>query len=178
METLTHWKKVRNPEYLGSYAMPPDGSEIILTISKAQKESVAGTDGKKEDCLVIHFTEPGWKPMILNSTNAKVIQRLAGTPYIERWGGTRVQIYTAKVKAFGDVHDALRIRTYVSESKPANQQPINGEQIVDACLNIEGAETLDQLKDIYTGLDRDIAKHPEVIGAKDKRKSELMGGAA
>jgi hypothetical protein len=176
METLTHWKKVRNPDYLGSYAMPPDGSEIILTISKAQKESVAGTDGKKEDCLVIHFAEPGWKPMILNSTNAKVIQRLAGTPYIERWGGTRVQIYTAKVKAFGDVHDALRIRTFVSESKTADQVPVNGEQIIDACLLIESAETLDELKAVYTKLDKVVGLHPEVVAAKDKRKYELTGG--
>lgn len=173
METLTHWKKLRNPDYLGSYAMPPDGSEVILTIKQARKEAVAGTDGKKEDCLVIHFTETGWKPMILNSTNAKMVQKLAGTPYIERWGGTRVQIYTAKVKAFGDVHDALRIRTYVSEAKPADQQPINTEAILDACMTIEGCETIEQLKEVYTKLDKSVAAHPEVIGAKDRRKGEL-----
>lgn len=173
METLTHWRKVRNPDYLGSYAMPPDGSEIILTINKAQKESVAGTDGKKEDCLVIHFAEPGWKPMILNSTNAKVIQKLAGTPYIERWGGVKVQIYTAKVKAFGDVHDALRIRTFVTESKPANQVPINPEKIIDACLSIEGSESIEQLRLIYNGLPQEIKDHPEVIAAGAKRKGEL-----
>ena len=35
------------------------------------------------------------------------------TPYIEDWSGKYISIYIAKVKAFGDTVDALRIRSKV-----------------------------------------------------------------
>ena len=44
-----------------------------------------GTDGKKEDCIVCYWVEPQ-KPMILNATNAKQIQKLLNTPYIRTVG--------------------------------------------------------------------------------------------
>jgi len=174
METLTHWRKLRNPDYLGSYAMPPDGSEIVLTIREARKESVSGTDGKKSDCLVIHFVEAGWKPMILNATNSKVIAKLAGTPYVEKWAGTAVQLYTAKVSAFGTETDALRVRTYPPQvAKPTAPDT---DQIQAAKDTIQGAATLEELRTVYMGLSPKIGKLPEVIAAKDQRKAELTEG--
>jgi hypothetical protein len=114
-ETLTHWKKLMNPDYLGSYALEP-GQDLIATIKSVGNEEVTGTDGKKEICSVIHFTE-NVKPMILNATNNKTIAKLFKTPYIEQWTGRKIQIYTEKVKAFGEVWDALRIRPYLPVDK-------------------------------------------------------------
>ena len=114
-ETLTHWKKLMNPEYLGSYALEP-GQDLIVTIKTVGNEEVTGTDGKKEVCSVIHFFE-NVKPMILNATNNKTIAKLFKTPYIEEWSGRKIQIYTEKVKAFGEVWDALRIRPYLPVEK-------------------------------------------------------------
>ena len=57
---------------------------------------------------MIDFTEG--KPMICNTTNAKAITKAHGTPYIEEWAGKSITIYVAKVKAFGDTVDALRVR--------------------------------------------------------------------
>jgi DNA-directed RNA polymerase subunit RPC12/RpoP len=51
--------------------------------------------------------------MILNATNNKTIAKLLKTPYIEEWAGRKIQIYTEKVKAFGEVWDALRIRPFL-----------------------------------------------------------------
>lgn len=107
----THWKKLTNPDYLGAYALEP-GQDLIATIKSVGEERVTGPDGKKEDCTVVHFEEPGIKPMILNATNAKTIQKIYKTPYIEEWKGCKIQIFIAQVKAFGDVVDALRIRPY------------------------------------------------------------------
>ena len=112
MEELTHWKKLMNPEYLGSYALKP-GQDLIATINTVGNEEVTGTDGKKEICSVIHFVESDIKPMVLNATNNKTISKLFKTPYIEQWRGRKIQIYVEKVKAFGDVWDALRIRPYL-----------------------------------------------------------------
>lgn len=108
----THWKKLTNPDYLGAYALE-DGQDIILTINFVREEKVTGTDGKKDDCVVAHFAERGVKPMILNSTNMKMITKVLGTPYIEGWAGKKIQIGVKKVKAFGDIVDALRVRDFL-----------------------------------------------------------------
>lgn len=107
---MTHWKKLTNPLYLGAYSIE-GGRDLILTISNVREESVMGTDGKKEDCIVAYFSDAD-KPMILNSTNCKMIQKLAGTPYIEKWVGLKIQVGVEKVKAFGDVVEALRVRKF------------------------------------------------------------------
>lgn len=106
---MTHWKKLTNPDYLGSYSLE-DGQDLILTIQNVRQEVVTGPEGKKEDCLVCYWKEPV-KPMILNVTNAKMIEKLLKTPYIEQWSGKRIQIGSEKVKAFGEIVDALRVRS-------------------------------------------------------------------
>ena len=104
----THWKKLTNPNYLGAYSIE-DGKDLILTIRNVRQEVVIGSDGKKDECIVCYFQE-NVKPMILNTTNCKTIEKLTGTPYIEKWAGHRIQIGVEKVKAFGDVVDALRVK--------------------------------------------------------------------
>ena len=115
-EVLTHWKKLMNPDYLGGYALAP-GQDLIATIKSVGNEEVTGTDGKKEVCSVIRFVENDIKPMILNATNNKTIAKLFKTPYIEQWKGRKIQIYTEKVKAFGEIWDALRIRPFLPVEK-------------------------------------------------------------
>lgn len=115
MSNLTHWKKLMNPDYLGGYALEP-GQELIATIKSVGNEEVTSPDGKKQICSVIHFVE-NIKPMILNATNNKTIAKLFKTPYIEEWCGRKIQIYTEKVKAFGEVWDALRIRPFLPVEK-------------------------------------------------------------
>lgn len=114
---LTHWKKLTNPNYLGAYSIE-NGQDLILTIKYVQEEKVTGTDGKKDDCVVCHFVENA-KPMILNATNMKTITKLYKTPYIEDWAGKKIQIYVEKVKAFGDIVEALRVRDFIPNIQPA-----------------------------------------------------------
>ena len=118
----THWKKLQNPDYLGAYALEP-GQDLIATIKSVGEEKVIGSDGKKEECTVVHFAERDIKPMVLNVTNAKTISKIYKTPYIEDWHGCKIQIYVAQVKAFGDVVDALRIRPYKPDVK-VSEKPI------------------------------------------------------
>lgn len=131
--TMTHWKKLTNPDYLGAYSME-EGQDLILTIDSVTREVVPGPEGKKEECTVLHWKEQQ-KPMILNVTNAKMIERLLKTPYIEQWSGHRVQIGTAKVKAFGEVVDALRVRDFL---------PAAGSILCEGCGGqIVGAHGMD-----------------------------------
>lgn len=115
-EKLTHWKKLTNPDYLGTYALEQN-QDLIVTIKSVANEVVTGADGKKETCMVMRFME-NVKPMVLNATNSKTIAKLFKTPYIEEWEGRKIQIYIQTgVKAFGDVVDALRIRPFLPVAK-------------------------------------------------------------
>lgn len=121
--TKTHWKKLTNPDYLGAYALEP-GEEVIGTIKSISREVVTGPDGKKEECTIAKFAE-NIKPMILNSTNCKIIQKMYKTPYTEEWVGRKIQIFVDKVRAFGEVVEALRIRpTIPKQAEPIKDEPI------------------------------------------------------
>ena len=111
----THWKKLTNPNYLGTYSLTP-GQDIILTISRVAKETVTGADGKQEDCIVCYWQE-NEKPMILNKTNCKTISKLLKTPYIEEWAGHRIQIGAEMVSAFGERVEALRVRKFLPKDE-------------------------------------------------------------
>lgn len=111
----THWKKLTNPNYLGAYELLDSGDDLILTIDHVKEEKVIGTDGKKDDCVVAHFRE-NVKPMILNATNLKMIQKLYKTPFIEEWQGKKIQVGVEKVKAFGEIVDALRVRKFIPQT--------------------------------------------------------------
>ena len=169
-EQLTHWKKLRNPDYLGSWDLP-NGQDVVLTIKSVQTKMVHDGNGGQSECMVMNFAERV-KPMIVNATNAKTIQKLAKTPYVEQWAGKQIQIGISKVKAFGEVHDALRVRQ-TAPQQTQSAPTIDPNEIAMAIVNIEGASTLDELRQIYTALDKSIGLLPDVIAAKDKRKAEL-----
>lgn len=125
----THWKSMTNPNYLGVYSLP-DGRDIVLTIKSVGQESVMGTDGSTEQCVVMRFQEPV-KPFICNKTNLKQITKLLKTPYVEQWAGHKIQIGSEKVKAFGDVVDALRVRGKLPQmqTEPAAKCESCGKEI-------------------------------------------------
>lgn len=106
----THWKKLTNPDYLGAYALE-DGKDMIVTIKDVKQEIIPGQNGKKEECVVAYF-EGDVKPMILNITNLKAIEKALKTPFIEEWGGHNIQLYQELVSAFGTTTWALRVRDF------------------------------------------------------------------
>jgi len=107
---MTHWKKLTNPNYLGSYAFQP-GEEKAVTIAAVGQEEVTNPaePEKKENCIVAHFMQPE-KPLILNKTNCRAIERLAGTPDIEKWPGVGIILCVQRVPAFGELVEAVRVR--------------------------------------------------------------------
>lgn len=118
-ETKTHWKQNFNYDYLGAYSLN-ENQEVTLTIKNVKKVLVTGSGGQKEECTVAYFKEMVngvSKPMILNKTNCKIIQKIYNTPYIENWTGKRVIIFVQNnIKAFGELVDALRIKEIVPVS--------------------------------------------------------------
>ena len=105
---LTHWKKLTNPNYIGSHDLQP-GQELKIVIESISKEQVHTPEGKVEECVVAKI-KGAKKPMILNKTNMKIISKVLETNFIEEWSGKAVIIYVAKVKAFGEMVEALRVK--------------------------------------------------------------------
>lgn len=105
---VTHWKKLTNPNYVGAHDFQP-GQELTVTIETVSSEMVKGSDGKEDPCIVakLHGAK---KPVILNKTNCKIIAKVLDTPYIEQWSGCKIILYVAKVKAFGEVVEAIRVK--------------------------------------------------------------------
>jgi hypothetical protein len=141
---MTHWKQLFNPNYIGAYDFAPD-EERTLIITKVASELVQSPDGEKESCIVAHFKEG--KPMILNKTNCKIISKLYGTPMIEDWTGKRITLVVRKVKAFGEVTDALRIkeqRPELPELYPTHEKWEGAVQALKA-----GQVTIEAIKKNY-----------------------------
>ena len=126
MNNKTHWKKLTNPNYLGAYAFD-EGKDMILTVASVGNELVTGDGGRKEECTICHFVE-NVKPLILNKTNMKSIQKALGTPYIEEWAGHKIQIYVdPKVKFGKEITGGLRVRNYAPSTQKIICQSCGGE---------------------------------------------------
>lgn len=102
----THWNTIVDSKYLSGEEII--GTKPIFTIHDFKREEVVGDGGRKESCGVLYWRE-NVKPMIVNLTNVKQISKLFGSPYKEDWQGKQIQLTTEKVKAFGQLWNAIRI---------------------------------------------------------------------
>jgi len=151
MENKTHWRKLHNPDYIGAYTLMTGDKpiDLVVTIKSVAVQEVKGEDGKGESCTVAQLV--GQKPFIINATNAKMLTKILGSPYIEDWAGKSVTLYVAKIKAFGDTVDALRIRPQLPAPKQLpdlNPQHAKWQGAVDALK--AGNTTLEAIKKNYT----------------------------
>ena len=112
-------KMGKNPNYMGSWDLEElPNREVTLTIERIVDEDVV-TNGKTEVCTTCHWTDAAYKPMILNVSNKKTIAKLYKTKDTEKLRGKSVIIGIERVKAFGGIHDALRIRPRMPQTKSA-----------------------------------------------------------
>lgn len=105
--SLTHWKRLENPDYIGAYAFQPN-EEKVVTIKTVKREVITGADGRKEEKTIIYFVE-NEKPMVLNATNGKMITKMADTPYVEQWPGLRIALVVRDARFGGETIPAVRV---------------------------------------------------------------------
>ena len=115
------------------------GKEVPVTIRRVDQENVTGHGGEVERKVVLIFQESP-KPLILNKTNAKTIAEAYG-PETDNWDGKKVILYSEKLKAFGEMHNATRVKIpkdggkasappaedYAAESAKADQEAAQDE---------------------------------------------------
>jgi hypothetical protein len=94
-----------------------DGRDVNLTIHDIEPgHELKGRNGETDTGLVLYFEETE-KMLVLNKTNAQSIAKLHGGE-LKDWIGKRVTLYPAQVQAFGDTHEAVRVRP---KAPPAKQ---------------------------------------------------------
>lgn len=106
----THWKKLDNPNYLGAWSLP-NGNDMTVEILRIEQTEVV--NNRKKDIKTIAILKDH-KPMILNATNKKKLERIFKTPYIEDWPGKRFTVYIEHgISSPDGPVDGLRIRDTV-----------------------------------------------------------------
>ena len=156
----THWRNLFESKsmLLGSHNLN-EGEELVCEIQSTSIEVIKNKNGKDERVPVLGFNNA--PPMVLNITNTKTIASLYGDLY-DHWVGKSIQVYATKVKAFGAVTTALRVRPII----PANSNDL--QQYVDQ-LNKCG--NMDQLKTTFMNLPNNVK--PELASIKDEIKARL-----
>lgn len=141
----THWRKQDNPNYLGAYSlMDGDTKDLIVTIEKVVMEEVKSERGS-ETCRVAYLK--GQKPIILNTTNSRMIANLFETPYIEDWKDKSITLYVARIKAFGDYVECLRVRNKTPQPiKLPELKPTDVANWNKVISGLKNGFTIDQVK--------------------------------
>lgn len=113
MSEMTHYRKVFDSPYLSAADI---FEPVVLTVARVTQETDK-TKKSKDVFNTAYFQEreirPGekLKPMILNATNSKMMDRIAGSPFIEDWSGKRITVYVDSNVKFGrETVEGLRIR--------------------------------------------------------------------
>lgn len=96
-------------KFLGGWSF--ENGDETLTIDSIGKEEVYDPEtGDKKEKLVLRFRDKDL-PMVLNITNAEAVAAVTGSDKIADWIGKKIIVGTSRVKAFGKMHDAIRVRT-------------------------------------------------------------------
>lgn len=119
--------------FLGGWSFE-NGDETLTIDSIGEEEMYDAETGGKKKGLVLRFRDKDL-PMVLNVTNAEAIAEVTGSDKIADWIGKKIIVGTSRIKAFGKMHDAIRVRTtkpdeteYICEKCGAILKPAAGKQ--------------------------------------------------
>jgi hypothetical protein len=147
--------------------MLENGQSLIVTIKEVWHEQGAVVAGSKGNFNIAYFSE-SIKPLVLNATNAATIRRLCnGGANLNTWKmPVTVELYIdATVKMKGQIVGGVRIR------KALNVAP---QLDATAALNVlNGATSLDDLKERYMSLSKAEQGLSVVVAKKDEMKTLL-----
>ena len=112
MAEHTHWKTAFPSDYFGHQHLP-DGNDLVVGIKSVGQETVQSARGREQK-LVAHITADPEK-WIINKTNAKTIEKVLGTGYIDEWAGKKLRLYRDKTSSPEGLVDCVRVRDFAPE---------------------------------------------------------------
>lgn len=145
----THYRKVMKSDHLGIADLEDlieEKKPLIFTIKEVKQEINVTVAGKKGNFNIAYFSE-NIKPLVLNSTNCKVVKAFANnSPFVEDWKNILVELYIDEnVKMKGEVVGGVRIKQV---------QPIQKQKPFFTEANFEKAKqanaTFEQIEKAYT----------------------------
>ena len=145
MSETTHWRKLHNPEFFGSYLFQ-ENEDIVVKITKVDRKIIKNSDGKDEEHTIVSLENQ--KPWIMNVTNAKMISKVIGSPMVEHWIGKSVKLYVKKIRAFGESVDAVRVRPTAPALPELSPTSPNWEKAKKAIADKK--TTVAKIKEKYT----------------------------
>lgn len=119
-----------NSAFPSKYLKADDADEDLIVTIKGVKMETVGQGAKAELKPIVFFNEVA-KGLVLNKTNAKMIEKIAGDPDTDGWTGTKVRLIATEVEFQGDLVMALRVRD-VKKAGAAKKKSADAEQPVDA----------------------------------------------
>ena len=96
----------------------PDG-DTIVTVDRVTIEKLKNQQTQRdEEKPCMFFVEQDLKPMIVNTTNWKQIEKATGEEDSDNWPGRKIILFAAEVEAFGEMRLAIRVRSHAPARKP------------------------------------------------------------
>lgn len=139
---MAHWKTLANYDYLGAYSLDGIAKEVTLTIVSIKKQLVKGEGGMTDECIVAEFEEKNVngvtvKPMILNKTNCKKIEKIYNDGDVEHWIGKRITIFATTTTVGRDKKPCLRIKEEIPKAvvKETYKCSVCGKDIEETIYN-------------------------------------------
>lgn len=97
-----------NSSYIGGWTFEDgDKTFTIKDVQPMMVRNEKNQSGEEKMCIIFEEID---KPMVLNSTNNETITKVIGSGLFDDWIGQRITIGTERIRAFGDVWDAVRVR--------------------------------------------------------------------
>jgi hypothetical protein len=114
MEKKHHYRAIAKSDHLGVADLEDfieEKKAMIFTIKHVKQEFGATVAGKKGNFNIAYFNE-SIKPLVLNSTNSKVIKVFAGgSPFVEDWSNITIELFIDEtVKMKGELVGGIRIK--------------------------------------------------------------------
>jgi hypothetical protein len=144
MNDKTHFRKAFDSPYLSSADIV---EPTTLTIKHVRLEPDK-TKKTRDLFNTAYFAEQEirkgekLKPMILNSTNSKIIKQLTNSPFIEDWAGVAITVYVDPSVRFGkETVEGLRVSPVPPQKrKQATKQTITDDRLQAAIAKIKAGE--------------------------------------
>ncbi len=105
------------------------GASPVVTIDRVDFEPV----GQSREMKGVVYFVGKTKGLVLNKTNARKIEEIAGSPETDDWPATKVQLYQTEVEFQGETVETIRCRAPKSATKPKPKPvPAEDENGVDS----------------------------------------------
>jgi hypothetical protein len=122
---MAHVNEMIESKYLKQADFP---DPLIVTIKAVRRLNIAKEGDTPEYKWAIKYAEFD-KPMLLNSTNIKALEKACGSGDTDEWTGKEVIVYNDENVSFGgQVTGGLRIRKQQEAPKKVQAKPLQSDK--------------------------------------------------